>query len=134
MSTQIGSFGPVVFETGEDRVLTPHQMEGGGEARFADHEVIGYPPVDEFLGAGLDTLNLTVRLSRELGVDPEEELEAIKSMTNTGQAESLFFGSKLRGVFTIRRYRWQMKRAEAYGLTSIEVSLELKEHNSDGLV
>lgn len=134
MSTRIGSFGPVVFETGEDRVLTPHEMEGGGEARFADHDVIGFPPVDEFLGAGLDTMNLTVRLSQELGVDPEEELESIKSMTNTGQAESLFFGSRLRGVFTIRRYRWQMKRAEAYGLTSIEVSLELKEHNSDGLV
>lgn len=134
MSGQVGNFGPVVFEVGDDRVLTPREMEGGGEARFADHEVIGYKPVDEFLGPGLETLNLTVNLSVYLGVNPEKELEALREMRDTGRAESLFFGNRLRGSFTIRRLNWRVIQAESFGLTSVEVKLELKEHNSDGLV
>ena len=134
MSGQVGSFGPVVFETGDDRVLTPREMEGGGEARFADHEVIGFKPVDEFLGPGLETLNLTINLSVYLGVNPETEKEALEEMRNTGRAAPLFFGNRLRGTFTIRRLSWRVIQAETFGLTSIEVRLELKEHNSDGLV
>jgi phage protein U len=133
MSTKIGNFGPLVFETGEERVLTPNQMDGGIEARYAEHQVIGFPPVPQFLGAGLDTLSLTVKLSRELGVDPEEELNNLREMCNQGRAESLFFGGKWMGLFTIRRCRWQMKRADSHGLTAIEVSLELKEHLDEGL-
>ena len=84
----IGTLGrKIVFEVSDETALILQEMTRETSGRWAIHEAMGAKPKAEFLGPGLQTVNLTIYLSAGLGVRPRSVLEA-------GTAEYLVIGNR----------------------------------------
>lgn len=91
----IGTLGSkITFEVSDDRAMTFRDMTRSISSRWAEHEMLGCKPKPEFLGAGNQSVQLTITLSASLGVRPRTVLEAIEAMVETGVAEYLVIGSR----------------------------------------
>lgn len=128
----VGSFGEVVFEVSDYKVLTFKEFKREGGAKYATHEVIGQPPKLEYLHRELEKISLEINLIAELGVSPEEEIQKITDMCNSGEANYLIFGGEVYGdsQWVIESYSETVKHFGADGeVKSSEVSLKLTEYN-----
>jgi phage protein U len=97
----VGSWGTVIqFEVSSAKVLTPGSVEVQKSARFAQQDTVGLAPVYEFLGAGLSTCTLPVRLSIGQGVNPRAVIDALRTAMATGRAEALVIGGN--NVFGVK--------------------------------
>jgi len=128
MKTTLGSFGDVIFETSDDRILTFSNFLRTAAARYADHEVIGVKPVTENIGPGLDNITFTIELRRSLGVDPDEVLNKLMKYNREGHAYPLVIGSKILGVDKWRIGNLGMAtnvfgRHASYDSVSVELSI-----------
>lgn len=84
----IGTLGrKIVFEVSDETALILQEMTRETSGRWAIHEAMGAKPKAEFLGPGLQTVNLTIYLSAGLGVRPRSVLEAVEGMVEAGTAE-----------------------------------------------
>lgn len=99
----IGSFGKIVFETSDKRILTFSDFKRDTAARWSKHEVIGKQPVSEYLGPDLDTITFKIDLNGLLGVKPREEAENWLRMARSGQVETLVIGTRRLGL-----YKWKV--------------------------
>lgn len=94
----IGTLGrKIIFEVSDDKVLTPESISREVSGRWTEHEVLGVKPKPEFLGAGNQSVTLTIRLSATLGVKPRKILEAVEAMVESGTAEYLVIGGRTVG-------------------------------------
>ena len=88
----IGTLGrKIVFEVSNETALILQEMTRETSGRWAIHEAMGAKPKAEFLGPGLQTVNLTIYLSAGLGVRPRSVLEG---MVEAGTAEYLVIGNR----------------------------------------
>ena len=86
----IGTLGrKIVFEVSDETALILQEMTRETSGRWAIHEAMGAKPKAEFLGPGLQAVNLTIYLSAGLGVRPRSVLEAVEGMVEAGTAEYL---------------------------------------------
>ena len=77
----IGTLGRnIVFEVSDETALILQEMTRETSGRWAIHETMGAKPKAEFLGPGLQAVNLTIYLSAGLGVRPRSVLEAVEGM------------------------------------------------------
>lgn len=91
----VGTLGKkIVFEVSDESALVLQEMGREVSGRWAVHEAMGAKPKAEFLGAGLQSVNLTVYLSAGLGVRPRSVLEAVENMVEAGTAEYLIIGNR----------------------------------------
>ena len=91
----IGTLGKkIIFEVSDEKALTFRDMTREVTGRWTEHEVMGVKPKPEFLGAGNQTVSLTIHLSATLGVKPREVLETIENMVESGAAEYLVIGHR----------------------------------------
>lgn len=128
----VGSFGELVFEVSSYKVLTFRDFKREGGAKYATHEVIGNPPMLEFLHREPEKLSLEIDLVADLGVSPEEEIQRISDMCNNGEANYLIFGGQVYGdcEWVIESYSESVKYFGADGETiASKVSLKLTEYN-----
>ena len=87
----IGTLGrKIVFEVSDETALILQEMTRETSGRWAIHEAMGAKPKAEFLGPGLQTVNL----SAGLGVRPRSVLEAVEGMVEAGTAEYLVIGNR----------------------------------------
>ena len=94
----IGTLGrKIIFEVSDDKVLTPESISREVSGRWTEHGVLGVKPKPEFLGAGNQSVTLTIRLSASLGVKPRKILEAVEAMVESGAAEYLVIGGRTVG-------------------------------------
>ncbi len=125
----VGVLGDIVFEANADKVRTWREARRQGAARWATHEVFSGKPVKEFLGPGLDTIDLEVRLDIELGVIPRDELRKMRISRDTGEVMQFTIGGELVGDFTIQALDETWTRFNRSGvLTTAVVSLHLEEY------
>lgn len=130
---QLGAFGNIVFETSDSRVRTWQQMSRKGTARFAKHVVAEGKPQLEFLGPDLEELNISIRLSAQLGVDPETELENMRAIRDAGEEKTLVVGGRVVGKFVLEEVNEEHRRHNGYGgLLLAEVQIKLTEYVTDG--
>ena len=94
----IGSFGDVIFETSDKKILTYKNFRRDGASRYSDHEVIGKKPSSEWLGPGNDTVSFEVSLNSKLGVDPDALIALFIKYNRDGYAFPLVIGPKTLGV------------------------------------
>lgn len=67
----IGTLGRnIVFEVSDETALILQEMTRETSGRWAIHETMGAKPKAEFLGPGLQAVNLTIYLSAGLGCAP----------------------------------------------------------------
>lgn len=119
----------ITFEASIDRVRTWSEARRSGAARWATHEVFAGKPKLEFIGPGLDSTELTVRLDLERGVVPRDELRRMRKSRDTGEVLQFTIGGKLVGDCVIESLDEQWRRFDAKGvLTHAVVSLHLKEY------
>ncbi len=85
----IGSLGEVVFEVSESAIRTFDEYKRSGTGRWTAHEVIGQKPVLEFLGPDLEQISFTIRLDVALGLNPGQELAALRALRDGGRAVTL---------------------------------------------
>ena len=86
---QIGSLGDIVFEVnipGAGRTFTPSALSMESAARFEEHQVLGAPPRLEFLAPELDVFDLSILLRADFGLDPDSEIERLRTLCREGKA------------------------------------------------
>lgn len=119
----------VVFEVSADRIRTWSEAKRSGEARWAKHEVYSGKPVQEFIGPGLDTLNLSVRFDADRGVVPRNELRRLRKLRDTGAVLTFVVGGELVGDFVLKSLSEEWRRFESKGvLTTAIAELSLEEY------
>lgn len=93
----IGSWGErITFECSSDGpVRTFRALRRGGGARWHDHDVYAKKPKSDFIGPGLDSLTLDIRLDYARGVNPTEELQALRDARDAGAVETLVVGDEV---------------------------------------
>lgn len=94
---QTGSYGPVIFEVGPGRLLTPGSVEESISGRWDVHDVAGAEPVPEFNGPGQRSGSLSVILSVQNGVDVQQEIDTLTRIAEAGEVHSLIIGSRAMG-------------------------------------
>jgi phage protein U len=126
----IGVLGPITFEVNADKVRTWQEAKRSGSARWTTHEVYAGKPKREFIGPGLDRIDLVVRLDATRGVKPKEELQQMREQRDKGNVLQFTVGGELVGDFTIETVDEQWSRVIAGGVLVVAVvNLTLEEYS-----
>jgi phage protein U len=126
---QLGSFGNIVFEASADKVRTWQKFQRKGAARFAEHPVLGGKPRLESLGPALDTIDLQIRLDSQLGLTPLAEIEALRTIKDSGEEQHLIIGGQPWGKFVLVDLNEDHVRHGKDGLLLLAIiDLQLKEY------
>lgn len=124
----IGTLGDITFTVSADTIRTFTNLTRSNTARYAQHDVIGQKPVLEFLGPGLDTITLPVRLDISYGLNPQAEINAMREAMKTGTRSAFIVGGKFLGDFVIESVSDTWETTSNRGnLIKASVSLSLKE-------
>jgi phage protein U len=125
----IGSLGDVVFTASSELVRTFADLAHKTAGRWTAHEVIGQKPAQEFGGAALRTLSLSIRLDVDLGVDPETEAAALRTSVETGEVLALLLDGEPRGDWVCKELGETWRHVDANGRARvIDLSLALEEY------
>ena len=129
----IGSWGDLVFEVSGEIAKTFQELSEKSSGRWAEHETINTSPISEFLGPGLDELELSIIFTTMLGVNPQESYDELRDMVRKGEYHPLILGGfPLSGNF------WRIDEisgeAKAFGprdgnIMWLEVGITAKEYN-----
>jgi phage protein U len=119
----------MTFEVNKDKVLTWQSRRRHGAARWTAHEVFAGKPKQEFLGPGLDSDDLEVRLDSALGIDPEAELKKMRTARDTGAVLQFTIGSQFIGDYVLKEVGEDHKRHGRKGELVLAVAtLSLEEY------
>ncbi|WP_025132380.1 phage tail protein [Pseudomonas sp. PH1b] len=104
-------------------------MEQRGSADWAEHTRIQGKPLLEWIGEGLDEVNLTIELHSVLG-DPEARLRALRLAKKKHEPLALVMGSgEYLGPFVVTNVSNVIRRATDKGqIRSASVQVSLKEY------
>ena len=133
----IGSFGSVVFQTSDRKILTPRGIQQTTGSSWALHNVFGgKQKLIDFgsaaqIGQTLRTISFEITLSAELGVRPRKTLEQLERMAEGREAYLLVIGGRPIGenpwrlVSLSETWDTVLNRGE---LVSAKASLNLEEY------
>ena len=93
----IGSFGKMVFETSDKRIMTFNRFNRTVKGRWVEHNLYKRTPRSEFVGSDLDEITFTVILNSSLGVDPLTQINKWEDMVSKGYHDILVIGNKQIG-------------------------------------
>ena len=105
---QIGVLGEIIFEVSDSVIKTIKDMKWSGSAKYATHMRVGTNALTEFVALEPDKLSFSILLSKNLGVEPHEELNKLWKYERSGEAVPLTIGEKGYG-----KYRWNVISHEA---------------------
>jgi phage protein U len=88
----IGSWGDFVFEVSGNIAKTFQELSQKSSGRWAEHETINTAPLSEFLGPGLDELEISIIFTTMLGVDPQKSYEDLRAAVRKGEYYPLILG------------------------------------------
>ena len=129
----IGSWGEFVFEVSGEIAKTFQELTEKSSGRWIEHETLNTSPISEFLGPGLDELELAIIFTTMLGVDPQETYEALRTAVRNCEYHPLILGG-----FPLSGNYWKFTEISAsstvFGprdgaILWMEVSITAKEYN-----
>lgn len=94
----IGSFGDVIFETSDKRILTFSNFTHSVAGRWKTTETIGGKPKKEFLGADTQSVTFDIHLNVVFGESPEKVMKYLNLMALSGKVYPLIIGGKPIGI------------------------------------
>lgn len=100
----------IKFEVTKDKVMTWQGLRRRAAARWHAHEVHAGKPKQEFLGPGLDSEDLEVRLDAALGIDPEGELKKMRQVRDAGVVLQFTVGGSLIGDYVLKEVSEEHRR------------------------
>ena len=129
----IGSLGPVEFTASEDFIFTFSDMTITFKANYAGHKVINRPEKLEFTGTDASTMSLKIRLDSQFGINPSDNIEALRDMTHTFSPVPLILNGNVigRDLWVIDNMNVIIDKVANDGyILSADVNLSLKEYIS----
>lgn len=129
----LGSFGSIVFETSDKKILTYDEFERNNSNRYAKHNSLGVKPKTEYIGPELETISFSMVLRAALGIDVDNTLEELRRIRDTPEVNKLIVGGKLIGTnFIIKSMSEKHDVVDNKGQTQkATVSIELEEYILD---
>ena len=127
----IGSFGDVVFEVSSERVRTFRDFQIQRSAKYSEHAIHGRKGLLEFSGLSASTASLNIRLDAGLGVNPKEELTALRDILNNHEALPFILDGEPQGdgLWVLESLSESYEIIDNKGaVIAVEVSLKLKEY------
>lgn len=95
---KIGSFGSLVFETSDNKILTFQNFKHDVSGRWEQHITSGSEPKSQFLGPDQEGITFKIKLSAMHGVRPREMIEKLEKMVRRGETEFMVIGGKKVGT------------------------------------
>ena len=93
----VGFLGTIPFVASRGYVRTFDDYKRQGEARWAEHEILGEKPLSEFLGENLEEISFTMLFRKDQGVNPQSEVNTLKELRDGGTPVPLVLGFKVIG-------------------------------------
>lgn len=88
----MGSFGQMVFEVSDNKILTPNGVKRDISSRWANHEIIAKKPISEFIGPGLDKVSFSMALCQSHGISPKTVMDQLLTYCRSGDVFPLILG------------------------------------------
>lgn len=98
----IGVLGDIVFIVTSNKIRTFENFTRTSADRWASNEIIHKKPRSQYLGPGLDTFDLTVRVDARLGLNPRKEVDKLVGYSRDGKVMKLSIGGKGMGVDRVK--------------------------------
>jgi len=92
--SKIGSYGAVVFETSDKKLLTMSNATRSVSATWAEHERIRKKPLKEFMHANPTTFSADIILAAGLGVKPRDMMIKLARYCQQGRTYPLVVGGR----------------------------------------
>ena len=127
----IGSLGEVVFEVSSDLVRTFRDFQVQRSAKFSEHAIHGGKALLEFTGLAPASMSLSIRLDAGLGVNPKEELEALREILTDHEAVPFILDGEPQGdgLWVLEGLDENYEVIDNQGtFIALDVSLKLKEY------
>ena len=125
----IGTFGPVTFTSSTNRVRTFNGLQRQKGYRFAQHNVVAGKPKLEAIAPDLDVVSFSMRFDLGLGVIPEDEIQRLVDILDSGEAYQLVVGGEPLGLYVIESLSENRDKHDGRGLLLVaSVDLQLKEY------
>ena len=131
---EVASFGDLVFEVTENKILTYNDYTRTTEPRYIEHNILQNKPKLEFEGPGADPISFNVLLRAEFGINPEATMAKIREYARKGKRDLFVRGGTPISVnyWVIKKAVEKHKRIDNYGnILEIEVQLDLQEYVYD---
>lgn len=131
----IGTLGNIVFEVAEGNVKTFRDLSFTHSANYTEHKILGRTGLVEFTGLNAMTCSLKIDLNASLGVNTEQELEALAEiLTEHESVDFVLDGQPIgSGQWIIENMTTTANMIDNKGaIISATVSLTLKEYNEEG--
>lgn len=98
----IGVLGDIVFIVTSYKVRTFEGFTRTSNDRWSSNEIIKKKPRSQFLGPGLDTFDLTVRVDARLGLNPRKEVDKLVGYSREGKVMKFSVGGKGMGADRVK--------------------------------
>ena len=135
----IGSFGDVIFEVYPEKVRTFRDFQIQRSAKYAEHAIHGHKGLLEFTGLSAATASFRIRLDAGLGINPKEELIALRGILTKHEAVLFILDGEPQGdgFWVLENLDESVEIVDNMGvLIAVEVSLKIKEYveiNENGI-
>ena len=135
----IGSFGDVIFEVYPEKVRTFRDFQIQRSAKYAEHAIHGHKGLLEFTGLSAATASFRIRLDAGLGINPKEELIALRGILTKHEVVLFILDGEPQGdgFWVLENLDESVEIVDNMGvLIAVEVSLKIKEYveiNENGI-
>jgi len=125
---QIGSLGPVVFQTSRSYVRNFQQLQERRRARYATHDVLNLEQKLQFLGLELAEVSLEMHFHHRF-CRPRAELATLAGLIEAHRPHTLVVGGRPLGSFVVEELETLWRQVSARGeLLSARARVRLKEY------
>lgn len=123
----LGKLGKYRFEVTDKMIKTFDQLSLRREKNYAQHFILNYGPILEFLGERQQETQLEIMLSTSRGVNVEKEYLELESMfMKKDTSFALCIGNKFLGFYFITKINFNILRVDNVGnILAAKVSLAL---------
>jgi hypothetical protein len=119
----------ITFEVSSDKVLTWDDREPLGRGALGHPSVFGKKPLREFMGPGLDSIELPIRLDKARGVIPATSSGSMRKQRDEGNVLQFTIGDQLVGDWVVEDIQETWTRFDKKGVLLVaEVRLSLGEY------
>ena len=126
---KVGCLGDIVFEVSAGVIKTVRDVSISGSANYQKHQRHLDKELLEFVGSESDSITLSVRISKQLGVDPIKELEKISKYIKEGKSVLLTLGTRSYGKWVITKHKTKYEFFDKYGnVICADTTLTLSEY------
>lgn len=89
---KVGSFGKIIFEVSDRKILTPQTLTRSGGAVWADHPMLYKKQRREFMHSEPRSVEVELKLRSSLGVSPADTIKLMYKYMENGKRYHLIIG------------------------------------------